>query len=59
MLQSSVNELYIIEAIDILPKNIPPTKIAKALKRNQKETGGLEPCSLLILTYRTDLLMAK
>ena len=41
MLQSSINELHIIEAIDILLKNIPPTKIAKALNPNQSETGRL------------------
>ena len=41
MLQSNINELHIIEAIDILPKNIPPTKISKAFNRNQSETGGL------------------
>ena len=41
MLRSNINELQIIEAIDILPKNIPPTKIAKALNHNQSKTGGL------------------
>ena len=37
MLRSNINELQIIEAIDILPKNIPPTKITKALNHNQSK----------------------
>ena len=41
MLQSNINELHIIEAIDILPKNTPPPTTAKALNQNQHEIGGL------------------
>ena len=61
MLQSNINELHGTEAIDILPKNIPPTKIAKALNCHQSETR--EPASILkvklnariMLTANTDL----
>ena len=35
------NPLFVINAIDILPKNVEPSVIDKVLNRNQMETGGL------------------
>ena len=42
LLQSNINELHSIEAIGILPKNIPPAKMAQTLNCNRSEIRGLE-----------------
>ena len=39
--------IYVVPAIDILPKNIPQQKVNEVLNRKQSETGGL-PQSLQI-----------
>ena len=41
MLSNVTNPLFVINAIDILPKNVQPSVINKVLNRNQMETGGL------------------
>ena len=41
MLSNVTNPLFLINAIDILTKNIQPSVINKVLNRNQMETGGL------------------
>lgn len=41
MLRTIDGNLYIISAIDNLPKNVSKSDIDKALNRNQSETGGL------------------
>ena len=41
MLSNVANPLFVINAIDILPKNVQPSVIDKVLNRNQMETGGL------------------
>ena len=41
MLSNMTNPLFVINAIDILPKNVQPSVINKVLNRNQMETGGL------------------
>ena len=41
MLSKVINPLFVINAIDILPKNIQPSVINKVLNRSQMETGGL------------------
>ena len=41
MLSNVANPLCVINAIDILPKNIQQSVINKVLNRNQMETGGL------------------
>ena len=41
MLSNVANPLFIINAIDILPKNVQPSVIEKVLNRNQMETGGI------------------
>lgn len=41
MTQLIESPLYIISAIDLLPKNIPRQKINEILNRNQSDTGWL------------------
>ena len=41
MLSNVTNPLFVINAIDILPKNVQPSVINKVLNRSQMETGGL------------------
>ena len=41
MLSNVNNQLFCLNAIDILPKNVPMSVITKTLNRSQMETGGL------------------
>ena len=41
MLESLTEPLHVINAIDILPKNVSSSLINKALNRSQSQTGGL------------------
>ena len=56
------NPLFVINAIDILPKNVQLSVINKVLNRNQMETGGLTRIlelkvnSRVLLTSNIDVL---
>ena len=54
-MQSNINLFNIIEAIDILPKKIPPTKITQSLNCNQSETGGL--VSVLKVNWNGEIML--
>ena len=42
MLSNVGNPLFVINPIDIIPKNVQPLVINKVLNKNQMEIGGLE-----------------
>ena len=62
MLSNVAHHLFIINAIDILPKNVQPSVINKVLNRNQMETGGLARIlelkinAMVMLTSNIDVL---
>ena len=61
MLEAINDEMCVVPAIDILPKNIASQRIKEALDRNQTETGGLASAikikvnSSVILAVTVDL----
>ena len=52
MLSLNENELYSIQALDEIPKNVSQAQINKILNKNQSETGGLTATLKLQLNVR-------
>ena len=61
MLETINDKMCIVQAIDVLPKNIASQRIKEALDRNQTDTGGLASVikikvkSRVMLIVNTDL----